>query len=178
MPTYSVLWSEHSCPHCGEHIGLRADQTCFQWGQVGVSYSEGESIEWARTKDGLIVPPCTWTREGTWNCGDPSVADVLLCDPEVLQYSEALRRCTTCGERIAAIAVRIRNGQITGPELLAKNRAAEIFGPAYPEVIAGCVTWPDEPARRTLDDLWDRQPNGAYLPRLSWYDQPLQPANE
>lgn len=174
MPKNCILWSAIRCPYCGMKLEDRAHQVCFEWGAVGESYSIGEKVRWFTDKHNKVIPSLKRTENDRWNCGNPMVGDVLLFDPEVLQFPPTRRLCSTCGQPYAAIAVCIREEHVESVKVFTPNELEKLLGDSYPQVIPGCILWYPNTARQQEIDLWDMQPNGRYLPRLDWYDAPLE----
>jgi hypothetical protein len=109
MASYSWVEFAVACPRCGEILD---DVVWLPWGGVmsydirrGPVYRLGSRLLWHL--DHETAPANTaWSSAHATNLGDPSLAAVDV-------FAEnAPTHCGSCGARIAAVVVRIRDGKV------------------------------------------------------------------
>jgi hypothetical protein len=106
MRDTAVLPFDVPCPSC---LAVQSHLCHLQWGAVrrDLNYAVGDEVEWLRDSDGAILRPFLVVN-GRWNCGDPTLRDVVIKDPTLLGGPLT---CGQCGARYEGIAVEIAGGR-------------------------------------------------------------------
>lgn len=155
MPRYATVFTEFSCPSCGQVVDDRVD---VQWGRLSACYELGDAVIWRRHADGRIVKPFTLYAgsDWDWNCGDPDVRNVFLLD--VKCYAPDMRpSCPHCKARYDGVLVKVDDGRFTSVRPLLEGELARLLGTEPPP---HC-------------DIFVFAEDGSIVPKTEWVDKAI-----
>jgi hypothetical protein len=120
MAEYAWVFEDLTCPECGETI---ADVVWFAWGgmlsqnmHAGPVYALGDRLLWFSDAQGVVHADVRLPAASGINFGDPRLPHV-----DVYEVTGVPKRCVGCGLELQGSRVSIRNGVVSGVDVVPKG---------------------------------------------------------